>query len=87
MYPRENPETWIPDYWIAFLLVGLPAGDNGRAVLGAGPTFAPKPTSNNLLSPEAIKIISNTCNKFYIIINFIQSLYLIDNNNNNNIHM
>ena len=36
VFPRENANTWIPDYWMAFLLVGLPASDDGRAVLGAG---------------------------------------------------
>ena len=36
VFPRENSNTWTPDYWISFLLIGLPAGDDGRTVLGAG---------------------------------------------------
>ena len=36
VYPRENAHRWIPDYWISFLLIGMPAGDDGRTVLGAG---------------------------------------------------
>ena len=36
VFPRENVNSWIPDYWISFLLCGLPAGDEGRVVLGAG---------------------------------------------------
>ena len=33
---RENANQWIPDYWISFLLIGMPAGEDGRTVLGAG---------------------------------------------------
>ncbi len=33
---RQDPKKWYPDYWLSFLLLGFPAGDNGRTVLGAG---------------------------------------------------
>ena len=67
VYVRENVNTWLPDYWLAFLLIGLPSGAEGRTVLGAGPAFAPKPSASNLLSPDAIKIISNTCESNHLL--------------------
>ncbi len=33
---KQNPKEWFSTSWLTFLLMGFPAGDDGRTVLGAG---------------------------------------------------
>ena len=33
---KQNPKEWFSTSWLTFLLMGFPAGDEGRTVLGAG---------------------------------------------------
>ena len=33
---KQDPKEWFSTSWLSFLLMGFPAGDNGRTVLGAG---------------------------------------------------
>ena len=36
VFSKEDSDSWTPHYWLAFILIGLPAGNQGRAVLSAG---------------------------------------------------
>ena len=36
VYRKQDPDTWIPTYWLSFLLIGLAAGKEGLNVLHAG---------------------------------------------------
>ncbi len=33
---KQNPKEWFSTSWLTFLLIGFPAGDDGRTVVGAG---------------------------------------------------
>ena len=36
---KSTAIQWFPIYWLSFLLIGFPSGENGRTVLGAGISF------------------------------------------------
>ena len=36
IFLKMDPQFFYPTYWLTFLILGFPAGEEGRTILGAG---------------------------------------------------